>query len=196
MDRIDPETLTGAETSRHKRSMLAGRRYLADDPLLVAERVRAHVLMERYNATSIVAPDDRRRLLEALLGSVGERTEIRSPFHLDYGYPTSIGSRCFVNYGATFLDCAAIEIGDDVQIASGVLLLTATHPLDASERTAGWECALPITIGSEVWLGGGVIVCPGVSVGARTVVGAGAVVTRDLPADVVAVGNPARILER
>ncbi len=107
-----------------------------------------------------------------------------------------MGERCFVNAGAVMLDCAAVTIGDDVQMGPNVQLLTATHPVDAAERASGWELAHPITIGSGAWLGGGVIVGPGVTVGERTVVGAGAVVVRDLPADVVAVGNPARVIRR
>ena len=163
---MDAASLTGDETSEHKTAMLAGERYLASDPLLTAERTRAQLLMERYNASSIAEPGERRRLLADLLGGVGEGTEVRPPLYLDYGYPVTIGRRCFVNYGATMLDCAPIEIGDDVQIATGVQLLTATHPVDAAERIAGWESAHRITIGSGAWLGAGVIVCPGVTIGA------------------------------
>ncbi len=135
-------------------------------------------------------------VLRELLGAIGAGSTIVSPFFCDYGAQITVGERCFVNAGAVMLDCAAVTIGDDVQMGPNVQLLTATHPVDAAERASGWELAHPITIGSGAWLGGGVIVGPGVTVGERTVVGAGAVVVRDLPADVVAVGNPARVIRR
>jgi maltose O-acetyltransferase len=172
--------------------MLRGELYRADDPDLLADHRRARLLVERFNATSVDEADARRALLEDLLGALGEGTEIRPPLQCDYGYPTTVGARSFVNYGAVFLDCAPIAIGDDVQIATCVQLLTATHPLDADLRRSGVESALPITIASGAWLGGGVIVCPGVTVGENAVVGAGSVVTRDLPPNVLAVGNPCR----
>ena len=125
---------------------------------------------------------------------LGADVTIRSPFHCDYGAPIAIGAGTFVNYGCVMLDCAPITIGSSCQIATCVQLLAATHPVDPVPRRAGWESAEPITIGDNVWLGGGVIVCPGVTIGDDTVVGAGAVVIRDLPAGVVAVGNPARVL--
>jgi maltose O-acetyltransferase len=176
--------------------MLAGELYLADDPQIVAEQRRASALMERYNAIPAGEGARRRRLLEELLGRVGESTEIRSPFHVDYGSHITIGARCFANYGLVALDVAPIVIGDDVQIGPHVQLLTPTHPVEPDLRRDKWEAALPIVIGDNVWLGGGVIVLPGVSIGADTVVGAGAVVTHDLPAGVVAVGNPVRIVRR
>ncbi|HSK27610.1 MAG TPA: sugar O-acetyltransferase [Jiangellales bacterium] len=175
--------------------MLAGLPYIAaDDPDIHADARRAHVLVEHYNATSAADPDERDRLLRQLLGSCGERTAVRPPFYVDYGWRTSIGDHTFVNFGAVFLDVAEIRIGSTVQMGPNVQLLTPTHPVAADERRAGWESAEPITVGDNVWLGGGVIVCPGVTIGADTVVGAGAVVTRDLPAGVVAVGNPARVV--
>jgi maltose O-acetyltransferase len=176
--------------------MLAGDLYLADDPAIVAEQQQAFVLMERYNATPAGEGVRRRQLLEELLGGLGEGTEIRSPFHVDYGSHITIGARCFANYGLVALDVAPIAIGDDVQIGPHVQLLTPTHPVEPGPRRDRWEAALPITIGDNVWLGGGAIVLPGVSIGDDTVVGAGAVVTRDLPAGVMAVGNPARVVRR
>jgi maltose O-acetyltransferase len=176
--------------------MLAGDLYLADDPAIVAEQQQAFVLMERYNATPAGEGVRRRQLLEELLGGLGEGTEIRSPFHVDYGSHITIGARCFANYGLVALDVAPIAIGDDVQIGPHVQLLTPTHPVEPGPRRDKWEAALPITIGDNVWLGGGAIVLPGVSIGDDTVVGAGAVVTRDLPAGVMAVGNPARVVRR
>jgi maltose O-acetyltransferase len=176
--------------------MLAGELYLADDPEIVEEMATAHDLMDAYNATSERQAPLRRALLAQLLGSVGEETVIRPPFHVDYGSRISIGARCFANYGFVALDVAAITIGDDVQIGPNVQLLTPTHPIAPGPRRDKWEAAEPITIGDNVWLGGGAIVLPGVTIGENTVVGAGAVVTRDLPADVVAVGNPARVVRK
>lgn len=181
--------------SRSMRSrMLTGDLYLAGDPELEEQSRRALDLMDAYNGTSVRARDERRRLLEELLGSVGEGTEIRPPLYVDYGSHITIGARCFANFGLVALDVAKIIIGDDVQIGPNVQLLTPTHPVEPEPRRAKWEAARPITIGDNVWLGGGAIVLPGVSIGRNTVVGAGAVVARDLPANVVAVGNPARIV--
>jgi maltose O-acetyltransferase len=178
----------------HKERMLRGDLYLPDDPELVAEHRRCRLLVERFNASSVAEPDVRREILRELLGGLGDDTEIRPPFQCDYGYPTRIGARSFVNYGAVFLDCAPVTIGDEVQIATGVQLLTATHPLEPEARRERWETAHPISIGDGAWLGSGVIVGPGVSIGADTVVGAGSVVTRDLPPRVLGVGNPARVV--
>lgn len=172
--------------------MLAGDPYRADDPELAALSTRAQLLTERYNATSITEGGLRRKLLEELLGTCGEGIEVRPPFHLDYGRHLHVGDRTFANFGLVALDCAEIRIGADVQIGPNVQLLTATHPLQPGPRRDQWEGAAPITIGDNVWLGGGVIVGPGVSIGENTVVGAGSVVTRDLPPNVVAVGVPAR----
>ncbi len=180
--------------SDQKDRMLRGELYIADDPELFADAERCDRLLVAYNATGAADLDERRRLLEELLGGIGEGSGIRPPLYMDYGYQTTFGARCFVNMGAVILDVARVTIGDDVQIGPNVQLLTATHPLEPQPRRDKWEAAEPITIGDNVWLGGGVIVCPGVTIGADTVVGAGSVVTRDLPAGVVAVGSPARVL--
>lgn len=174
--------------------MLAGEPYIADDPVLAEEHQRAMALMEAFNRSPASDPDKRRRLLTELLGSYGDASEIRPPFHCDYGYQTTIGARTFANFGLIVLDVARVTIGDDVQIGPNVQLLTPTHPLEPGPRRDKWESAQPIVIGDNVWLGGGVIVCPGVTIGENTVVGAGSVVTRDLPSDVVAVGSPAKVL--
>ena len=174
--------------------MLAGELYLADDPELQAEALRAAELTAEYNATAPADGAGRRRILEELLGSVGEGVELRQPLRVDYGSQIHVGPRTFANWGLVAADVVRIDIGADVQIGPNVQLLTPTHPIDPDRRRDKWEAAEPITIGDNVWLGGGVIVCPGVTIGADTVVGAGSVVTRDLPARVVAVGNPARVI--
>ncbi|WP_245743655.1 sugar O-acetyltransferase [Geodermatophilus poikilotrophus] len=174
--------------------MLAGDLYIADDPELAEANATALDLTAAYNATTVRQRPLRRQLLERLLGAVGEDTEIRPPLFVDYGTHVRVGARCFANFGLVALDVAAIAIGDDVQIGPNVQLLTPTHPVEPQPRRDKWEAARPITIGNNVWLGGGVIVLPGVTIGENTVVGAGSVVTKDLPPNVVAVGNPARIV--
>lgn len=174
--------------------MLAGERYIAADPELTADMRRAAMLTERFNATSADDPEARRRVLVELLGALGDGTEIRPPLFCDYGYHIRIGPGCFVNFGAVFLDGAPIDLGADVQLGTYVQLLTSTHPLEAEARRAKWETVAPISIGNNVWLGGGVVVLPGVTIGPDTVVGAGSVVTRDLPGGVLAVGVPARVV--
>jgi maltose O-acetyltransferase len=176
--------------------MLAGDLYVADDPAITEAHRRAVDLTTAYNATTARQVDERRDLLDQILGSVGANTEIRPPFHVDYGKQIHVGERTFANFGLVALDVATITIGDDVQIGPHVQLLTPTHPLEPGPRRDKWEAAQPITIGDNVWLGGGVIVLPGVTIGENTVVGAGAVVTKDLPANVVAVGNPARVVRQ
>lgn len=174
--------------------MLAGDLYIADDPELAAQNLRAMDLMDAFNATPARDSQQRRQLLIELLGAIGHGTEVRPPLRVDYGCHIRIGARTFVNFGLAALDVAPITIGDDVQIGTNVQLLTPTHPIDPQLRRDKWEAAQPIAIGDNVWLGSGVIVLPGVTIGANTVVGAGAVVTRDLPANIAAVGNPARVV--
>jgi maltose O-acetyltransferase len=175
--------------------MLAGELYQADDPRLGEDDARAQGLTHRINGHDPNDHDGLRALFGELLGAVGDDTTIRPPFRCDYGYQTTIGARTFINFGMICADVARVTIGDDVQIGPNVQLLTPTHPVQAGPRRDKWEAARPITIGDNVWLGGGAIVLPGVAIGTNTVVGAGAVVVRDLPADVVAVGNPARIVK-
>ncbi|OHV45555.1 sugar O-acetyltransferase [Pseudofrankia sp. BMG5.36] len=188
------QTAAVRAVSEQKRRMLAGELYHAGDEELATDRLRAARLRERYNATRADEPELRAEILGELLGAVGDRVEILPPLHVDYGYQTTIGPGTFVNTGAVLLDVARISLGADVQIGPGVQLLTPTHPLDPALRRTGREAGEPIMIGDDVWLGGGVIVCPGVPIGENSVVGAGAVVTRDLPANVLAVGNPARVI--
>ena len=183
-----------ADNRSQRERMLAGDLYIADDPELTRESRRAAELTKAFNDSSPSDPEARRRILAELLGSLGDGTEIRPPFYCDYGRHTHVGARTFVNFGLVALDVAAIRIGDDVQIGPYVQLLTPTHPLEPEPRRAKWEAAEPIAIGDNVWLGGGVIVCPGVTIGVDTVVGAGAVVTTDLPPGVLALGTPARVV--
>ncbi|MCX5384597.1 sugar O-acetyltransferase [Streptomyces sp. NBC_00083] len=178
----------------NKRLMLAGEWYLPDDPELLADSRRRIQLCAAYDAAVTAPAAERHAILAELLGSVDPSVRVRQPFRCDFGYNISIGAGTFVNFGAVFLDTGAISVGADVQIGPNVQLLTPTHEMDAERRRAGWEKAQPVTIGDNVWLGAGVIVCPGVTIGANTVVGAGAVVTRDLPPGVLAVGNPARVV--
>jgi maltose O-acetyltransferase len=182
--------------SSMRERMLAGDLYIADDPDLVRDSNRAMRLTHRLNSLDPTDATTRRHLLTELLGAFGEGSEIRPPFRCDYGYQTFVGARTFANFGLLALDVATITIGDDVQIGPNVQLLTPTHPVAAGPRRDKWEAAKPIVIGDNVWLGGGVIVLPGVTIGENTVVGAGAVVVHDLPPNVVAVGNPARIVKR
>jgi maltose O-acetyltransferase len=189
-----PPTPDPDDPRSQRERMLAGDLYLAGDPELAAASRRARDLLTAYNSARADDAAGRRRILDELLGGFGDDSEIRAPFHCDYGAHIHVGTGTFANFGLVALDVAAITIGDDVQIGPYVQLLTPTHPLDPELRRAKWEAAEPISIGDNVWLGGGVIVLAGVSIGQNTVVGAGAVVTRDLPADVVALGTPARVV--
>ena len=179
---------------RMKERMLRGELYIAGDPDLAADFARAQELLARYNAAAPAAHGERDRLLRELLGHVGDGVVVRPPFRCEYGARVSIGAGTFLNLDCLLLDVAPVTIGEACQLATRVQLLTATHPIDPGPRRAGWESGRPIVLKDNVWLGGGVIVCPGVTIGADTVVGAGAVVTRDLPAGVVAAGVPARVL--
>lgn len=183
------------DRTMHER-MLAGDLYIADDPQLGADSMRANDLLHRINTTHPNEFETINGLFRELLGHYGDGAGIRPPFRCDYGYQTSFGARSFANFGLVILDVATVTIGEDVQIGPGVQLLTATHPLEPGPRRDKWESAEPIVIGDNVWLGGGVIVCPGVTIGENSVIGAGAVVTRDIPANVVAVGNPARVIKQ
>ena len=175
--------------------LAAGKPYVADGSVQV-ELGRGQERAERYNASSATDTESRRALLVEMLGSVGEGVEVRPPLHVDFGSQVHIGARTVVNANLVALDRAPIRIGADVRIGPNVQLLTAVHPLAAATRLERWEGAAPVTIGDNVVLGGGVIVCPGVSIGRDTVVGAGSVVASDLPAGVLAVGNPAKVIRQ
>lgn len=179
-------------TEREK--MLAGELYLASDPELVAGRRNARRLTRLYNGTTEDEDEERFRLLRELLGAMGEGTYIEPPFRCDYGYNIFAGERLYINFGCVILDCAEVRIGKDVKMGPAVQIYTAHHPIEAMTRIAGPELASPITIGDRVWIGGGAILCPGVTVGENTTIGAGSVVTRNIPANVIAVGNPCRVV--
>jgi maltose O-acetyltransferase len=184
---------TGNDRSNRER-MLAGDWYVSDDPESWDQFKRAVRLQTRYTAAYAEDPDAARPILEELLGHLGEQAHVRPPLFVDYGSYISVGARTFINYNLTALDVAPIVIGEDCQIGPNVQLLTPVHPLEAQPRKDRLEAARPITIGNNVWLGGGAIICPGVSIGDDSVIGAGAVVTRDIPPRSLAVGSPARVI--
>lgn len=179
-----------------KRKMLAGELYRASSGELTLERRRAQMMLARYNAVTDGAPDLLLSLLREFMGSVGDGTVIMPQFTCDYGYNIHLGRNVFINYHGIFLDCALIDIGNDVQVGPAVQLYTAQHPLEADVRRSGLESARPIRIGNDVWIGGGAVILPGVTIGDRSVVGAGSVVVHSVPADCVVVGNPARVVRR
>ena len=174
--------------------MLDGELYVASDPTLVEMRFKARALFAEFNRTPSDAEDERQAIFKQLLGGFGTGLNIQAPFYCDYGSFVTFGENCFVNFNCIFLDCARITIGNNFQCAPNVQLYAAYHPVIAAERDKGPELALPITIGNSVWLGGGVIVCPGVTIGDNTTIGAGSVVTKDIPANVFAAGNPCRVI--
>ncbi|MEU5988211.1 sugar O-acetyltransferase [Spirillospora sp. NPDC047418] len=182
------------DTRSNRERMLAGDLYIADDPALEAASKRAIALAHRYGEVYATDQEAARPILEELLGSIAADAHIRPPLYVDYGSYITVGSGTFANYGLTALDVAPITIGSDVQIGPNVQLLTPTHPLDAAQRRAKLEAAEPIVIEDNVWLGGGAIVLPGVTIGTNSVIGAGSVVTKDVPPNVVAVGNPAKVI--
>jgi maltose O-acetyltransferase len=163
-------------------------------PELVEARRRARGILARYNATAEEEQDERAVLLRELLGRVGADAWIEPPFFCDYGTNLLLGDRFYANTGCIVLDSAPVTIGDRVLLGPAVQLIAVTHPVDAELRAQGLEYAEPIVVGDDVWLGGGAIVLPGVTIGDRAVVGAGSVVTRDVRADTVVAGNPARVI--
>jgi maltose O-acetyltransferase len=165
--------------------MVSGEPYLASDPELVAAREQCQELLARFNAGDGPPPL-----------AAGDGAEILPPLRCDYGTNIRIGARSFVNYGAVLLDPAPIVIGEEVLLATNVQLITATHPLDPDERASGWETAFPIAVEDRAWLGAGAIVLPGRTIGREAIVGAGAVVTKDVAPRTVVAGNPARVIRR
>lgn len=175
-----------------REKMLSGGLYVASDPELVALRLRARRLTRLYNSSTEEEGSRRLQLLAELFGAIGPGAEVEPDFRCDYGLNIRAGSRLYMNFGCVVLDCAPVTIGDACLFGPGVHIYTATHPTDPAVRLTGRELARPVTIGHNVWVGGGAIICPGVRIGDGAVVGAGAVVTRDVPARTTVTGSPAR----
>ncbi len=180
-------------TEREK--MLAGEPYDPLDPELAAARARARDLCRALNATRESDSRERRRILTELLGEGGDTVWLEPPFHCDYGSNIRLGTRVFFNFDCIVLDVCEVRIGDRTLCGPGVQILTAMHPLDAAERRAR-ELGKPVTIGADVWIGGAAVILAGVEIGARSVIGAGSVVTRNVPEGVLAAGNPCRVIRR
>ena len=188
----DPRFRDDERTSGKR--MHDGDYYVADDELSALTK-RAVRLLSLYEQAHPNDPDIAAYLLAQVLGHVGEGVDIRPPLRVDYGHNISIGDGSWVNYGMTVLDVAPVAIGADVLIGPNCSLYTAIHPTEPGPRRAKWESSAPITLEDNVWLGGSVVVCPGVTIGENSIIGAGAVVTRDIPANCIAVGNPARVIK-
>jgi maltose O-acetyltransferase len=177
-----------------KEKMLAGELYRSNDPELQRSMALAQERLRALNAIPNEEPACRQASLHTLLGEVGDEVQLRSPFACDYGVNIRIGRNSFVNFGCIFLDCNLIIIGQDAQIGPGVHIYTALHPVDPKLRRSGLESARPVRIGRNVWIGGHTVLCPGVTIGDNTVIGAGSIVVRDIPEGKVAVGNPCRVI--
>lgn len=177
-----------------KEKMLAGELYNALDEQLSEERTKARLLLKRLNDASPADAQTVLQVLNNLLPNAGKDLWIQPPFYCDYGYNIEAGEKVFFNFNCVVLDVMKVSIGSRTLFGPNVQIYTATHPLDYRERATGLEFAKPISIGEDVWVGGGVIICPGVSIGNRSVIGAGSVVTRDIPDDVFAAGNPCRVI--
>lgn len=172
-----------------KEKMISGEYYDPEDPTLRHLRENAEKMMDEYNK-----PEQKNvsQILEMLMGYRAEGIDIRKPFYCDYGINIKVGRNFYANYNCVFLDVGPINIGDDVFLGPGVSLITVSHPLDPEKRRSGKEYSRPINIGNNVWLGADVTVNPGVTIGENAVIGSGSVVTKDIPSDMVAVGNPCR----
>lgn len=174
--------------------MVAGENYDAKDPQLVQMRNDAEMLYKSYNHTTEEDKDMRQDVYNKLFGKAGKNLDIRAPFYCDYGINTFIGDNVYMNFNCCILDCARVYIGDNTLFAPNVQIYTAAHPVDYKERIAGVEFGKEIWIGKNCWIGGGAIICPGVKIGDNTTIGAGSVVTKDIPSDCVAVGNPCKVI--
>ncbi|WP_341207353.1 sugar O-acetyltransferase [uncultured Sphingomonas sp.] len=175
-----------------KQKMLAGEPYHAGDAELIADHQAALAWMARYNGAAARPADERRAILRERLAAVGEGAVIRPPFHCDYGYNIRLGDDVFLNYSCVILDVVTVTIGTGTQIGPAVQILTADHPRDPAARATGAEWGRPIAIGRNVWIGGGALILPGVTIGDDAIIGAGSVVTRDVRAGATVAGNPAR----
>lgn len=177
-----------------KEKMMAGEYYSAMDKELSAERLAARQATHAYNATNPDQFAERASLLKSLLGTHHKTAFIEPPFRCDYGYNIHVGKAFYANFGCVMLDVNRIEIGDHVNFGPNVQLYTAAHPTDPKERKTFKEFGKPITIGNNVWIGGGAIIVPGVSIGENSVIGAGSVVTKSIPEKCIAAGNPCRVI--
>ena len=178
-----------------KQKMLMGIIYNAEETSLIEERNRAKSLTKQYNESRQEDRDYRKYLMGQIFGKLGQNVHLEAPFYLDYGYRTTIGDDFFSNFNLTILDGGGVEIGNRVFIGPNVGIYTVNHPTDARRREEGYEWALPVKIGNKVWIGGGVTILPGVTIGDNTVIAAGSVVTQDVPANVVAAGNPCKVIK-
>lgn len=178
-----------------KEKMLSGQLYNPADPVLESERIQARSITRLYNQTIETDMEKRTTFLKELFGSTGKDLYIEPSFRCDYGYNIHVGENFYANFNCVILDVCEVSIGDNCFIAPGVHIYTATHPLNARERISGTEYGKPVTIGNNVWIGGGAIINPGIRIGDNTVIASGSVVTKDVPSNVVVGGNPARILK-
>lgn len=174
--------------------MLAGELYDPLDKQLSDERLQTRLLLKELNDSREDQVEERSRILKALIPNAGEGLWLQPPFYCDYGYNMVVGDRVFFNFNCVVLDVMEVRIGSRTLFGPNVQVYTATHPMDHQERASGVEYAKPISIGEDVWIGGSVVICPGVTIGDRSVIGAGSVVTKDIPADVFAAGNPCRVI--
>ena len=178
-----------------KEKMLAGELYNAADEELVSEREHARNLLYEFNHTRPGDKEKRQEIIKQLIVAK-DSFYIEAPFNCDYGYNIEVGDNFYANYGCIILDVNKVSIGDNVLLAPNVQIYTAAHPIDPFERLTGKEFAKPVSIGDNVWIGGEAIICPGVKIGNNVTIGAGSVVTKDIPDNVVAVGNPCRVIRR
>ncbi|WP_059103193.1 sugar O-acetyltransferase [Shouchella shacheensis] len=174
--------------------MVNGELYNPEDATLVKGRLKARSLTRQYNQTDETESEKRMDLLKELFGSTGQHLSMEPPFRCDYGTNIHVGEHFYANFDAVFLDVCDIRIGNNCFIAPGVHIYTATHPIDPMERSSGVEFGKPVTIGNDVWIGGRAIINPGVTIGNNVVIASGAVVTKDVPDNVIIGGNPARII--
>jgi maltose O-acetyltransferase len=177
-----------------KEKMLRGELYDALDAELIKDRRSARLLMKQLNDSRDDETELRQQVLKQLIPSQGKRFWIEPPFFCDYGINITVGDKVFLNFNCTILDVMQVSIGNNVLIGPSVQIYTAMHPTNWEERAGGLEFAKPVTIGNDVWIGGAAVICPGVRIGNRSIIGAGSVVTRDVPDDVFAAGNPCRVV--
>lgn len=174
--------------------MIAGELYNPLDKVLSEDRLRTRLLLKRLNDSGEDQTDDRQTILKDLIPNAQNDLWLQPPFYCDYGYNMIVGEKVFFNFNCVVLDVSYVRIGSRTMFGPNVQIYTATHPLDHVERSSGVEFAKPVSIGDDVWVGGSAVICPGVKIGDRSVIGAGSVVTKDIPSDVFAAGNPCRVI--